>query len=88
MPFEIERKFLVNSDDYKKNAKKNNISQVYLIASEKIAIRIRIDDLQSSIAIKSKKTERINKEYEYMIPKDEAISLMDIYGELKIIQKR
>ena len=88
MPFEIERKFLVNSDDYKKNAKKNNISQVYLIASEKIAIRIRIDDLQSSIAIKSKKTERINKEYEYMIPKDEAISLMDIYGELKIIKTR
>ena len=88
MPLEIERKFLVNSDDYKKNAKINHISQVYLLASEKMAIRIRIDDLQSSLAIKSKKTERVNREYEYMIPKDEAISLMELYDGLKIIKTR
>ena len=88
MPIEIERKFLVTSNDFKKNAKKVNINQVYLFASEQMAIRIRIDDLQASIAIKSKESERVNKEYEYIIPKDEAISMMKTYDVPKIRKSR
>ena len=88
MAIEIERKFLVISNDFKKNAKKINITQAYLLATEQMAIRIRIDDLQASIAIKSKESERVNKEYEYMIPKDEAISLMNTYDSPKIRKSR
>ena len=88
MAIEIERKFLVISTDFKKNAKKINITQAYLLATEQMAIRIRIDDLQASIAIKSKESERVNKEYEYMIPKDEAISLMNTYDSPKIRKSR
>ena len=51
-----------------------------------MAIRVRIDGLQASLAIKSKISERVNKEYEYSIPIDEARSLMNL-GDLPIIIK-
>ncbi|SVE54982.1 uncharacterized protein METZ01_LOCUS507836, partial [marine metagenome] len=76
MPIEIERKFLVNSNSFKENAQKHEIKQVYLSATNKMAIRVRIDGIQATLAIKSKESERINREYEYMIPMDEAISLI------------
>ena len=76
MPLEIERKFLVVSDDYKINAKAVDIKQAYLSAGEKMAIRVRVEGMQASINIKSKKSERVNHEFEYIIPMDEAISLI------------
>ena len=79
MPIEIERKFLVNSNLFKENAQKHEIKQTYLSATEKMAIRVRIDGIQATLAIKSKESERINREYEYMIPMDEAISLMKLH---------
>ena len=76
MPLEIERKFLVVSDDYQKNVKSVNIKQAYLSVKENMAIRVRIEGIQASINIKSKKSERVNHEFEYIIPLDEAQSLI------------
>ena len=76
MPFEIERKFLVLSNDYKINAKTTEIKQAYLFADNNMAIRLRIEGIQASLNIKSKKSERVNHEFEYIIPMDEAISLI------------
>ena len=76
MPLEIERKFLVVSDTYKINAKSVDISQAYLSIEENMAIRVRIEGIQASINIKSKKSERVNHEFEYIIPLDEARSLI------------
>ena len=76
MPLEIERKFLVVSDDYKNNAKAVDIKQAYLSVGEKMAIRVRVEGIQASINIKSKKSERVNYEFEYVIPLDEAQSLI------------
>ena len=76
MPLEIERKFLVISDEYKQNAKIVYIKQAYLSADENMAIRVRIEKNQATINIKSKKSERVNHEFEYIIPMDEAISLI------------
>ena len=78
MPLEIERKFLVVSDDYKINAKAVDIKQAYLSADEKIAIRVRVEGIQASINIKSKKSERVNHEFEYIIPLDEAQALISM----------
>ena len=88
MPIEIERKFLVNSNAYKENAQKHEIKQVYLSATDKMAIRVRIDGIQATLAIKSKESERINREYEYMIPMDEAISLVKLQDFPTIIKTR
>ena len=86
MPLEIERKFLVNSDTYRNNARSSKIEQAYLSVMEKMAIRVRIDGIQASLAIKSKISERVNKEYEYSIPIDEARSLMNL-NDLTVIRK-
>ena len=87
MPIEIERKFLVTSDTYRENSNSSEIKQVYLSVIEKMAIRVRIDGLQASLAIKSKISERVNKEYEYSIPIDEARSLMHLDDNLLVIRK-
>ena len=76
MPLEIERKFLVISDDYKINAKAVDIKQAYLSVDKNMAIRVRVEGIQASINIKSKKSERVNHEFEYVIPMDEAQSLI------------
>ena len=86
MPLEIERKYLIISNDYRNNSTFSEIKQAYLSISDKIAIRIRINGLQASLAIKSKVSERINREYEYNIPIDEARSLMNL-DSLPMINK-
>ena len=86
MPLEIERKFLVISDTYKDNAQSSDIIQTYLSVTEKMSIRVRIDGIQGSLAVKSKVSDRVNREYEYCIPLDEARSLMNM-DDLPIISK-
>ena len=86
MPLEIERKFLVISEDYQQNSKSVYIKQAYLSADENMAIRVRIEKNQATINIKSKKSERVNHEFEYIIPMDEAISLIKM-SPYPIIEK-
>jgi len=86
MPLEIERKYLIISNEYRNNSTFTKITQAYLSISDKMAIRIRINGLQASLAIKSKVSERINREYEYNIPIDEARSIMNL-DSLPIINK-
>ena len=86
MPLEIERKYLVISDDYKINSKSIDISQAYLSADANMAIRVRIEGIQASLNIKSKKSERVNHEFEYIIPLDEARSLIKM-SPYPIIEK-
>ncbi len=86
MPLEIERKFLVNSDRYKIGAKPVDIMQVYLTIQNHLAIRVRIEGRNASLAVKSKVSERVNREYEYNIPLDEAQSMMKL-SEHSIITK-
>ena len=88
MPLEIERKFLVTSDDYKLSAKIVDIKQAYLSADENMAIRVRLEGIQASINIKSKASERINHEFEYVIPLDEAQSLIRMSSYLVIEKTR
>ena len=86
MPLEIERKFLVNSDRYKIGAKPIHIMQTYLTIQNHLAIRVRIEGRNASLAIKSKVSERVNREYEYSIPLDEAQSMMKL-SEHSVITK-
>ena len=51
-----------------------------------MAIRVRIEKNQATINIKSKKSERVNHEFEYIIPMDEAISLIKM-SPYPIIEK-
>ena len=51
-----------------------------------MATRVRIEGIQASINIKSKKSERVNYEFEYVIPLDEARSLIQM-SPYPIIEK-
>ena len=86
MPLEIERKYLVISDDYKINTKAVDIKQAYLSIDNNMAIRVRIEGIQASLNIKSKKSERVNHEFEYIIPLDETRSLIKM-SPYPIIEK-
>jgi len=88
MPFEIERKYLVNSDRYKVGAKPVDIMQTYLTIQNNLAIRVRIEGYNASLAIKSKVSERVNREYEYSIPLDEAQSMMKLSEHCVITKTR
>ena len=76
MALEIERKFLVNSNNYKIGSKQLNITQAYLKIEQDFAIRIRVQDVHGTLTIKSKISDRVNKEFEYDIPIDEARILL------------
>ena len=53
-----------------------------------MAIRVRVEGIQESINIKSKKSERVNHEFEYVIPLDEAQSLIRMSPYLMIEKYR
>jgi len=86
MPREIERRFLVTLDTFKENSHSFDITQIYLSIMDKIAVRVRIDGIRASLAIKSKVSERVNHEYEYSIPIDEARSII-LLDNFPIIRK-
>jgi len=88
MPLEIERKYLVTSDNYKIGAKPVEITQAYLTIQDNLAIRVRIEEHHASLAIKSKISDRVNREYEYNIPLDEAHSLMNLSQHSAITKTR
>ena len=80
MRFEIERKFLVRGDAWKKLAAgSTHIRQAYLMANDKASIRVRIKgDRSATLTIKSRGADRRRLELEYDIPTVEAEALIPL----------
>lgn len=88
---EIERKFLVKSNDFKKEAtKKTFFIQAYLNTHPERTIRIRITDDKAFMTIKGKSSENglTRFEWEKEIPVDEAKRLLEICEPGKIEKYR
>ena len=88
---EIERKFLVKSDEYRSEAfKVQLLSQAYLNNNPKKSVRIRIIDNVGFITIKGPSYDGglSRFEWEKKISIDEANKLMKICGDKKIFKKR
>ena len=62
--------------------------QAYLTIKNHLAIRVRIEGRNASLAIKSKVSERVNREYEYSIPLDEAQSMIKLSKHSVITKTR
>lgn len=78
---EIERKFLVKSEEFKKNSfEKNEISQGYLNSNPERAVRVRIKGNQGYLTIKGKGNETglSRFEWEKEIPVSEARLLLEL----------
>lgn len=89
MSLEIERKFLVNNDDFKQEAyQQNSIQQGYLNTDKNRTVRVRIANEKAFLTIKGKsnKTGTTRFEWEKEIDKKDAEELL-LLCEPPIIDK-
>lgn len=78
MPIEIERKFLLKDDSWRTQVSSSaRIRQGYLAPVSKASVRVRLDGERANINIKSATLGVRRMEYEYFIPVDEAVELLD-----------
>lgn len=87
MPIEIERKFLVKTDAWRPLVvARKKLRQGYLAQNDRTSVRVRITDEKSALlTVKSRDTGR-RLEFEYPIPRDDAITLLEL-REGSIISK-
>ena len=88
MPIEIERKYLLRSDDWKQASDQGRyIVQGYLAGSEQASVRVRIEGNRANINIKSATLGVYRKEYEYPVPLEQAREMLDTLCEHPLIEK-
>lgn len=88
---EIERKFLVKSDEYRSDAfKVQLLSQAYLNNNPEKSVRVRIVDNEGFITIKGPSYDGglSRLEWEKKISIEEAVELMKLCGDQLILKKR
>jgi adenylate cyclase len=80
MSFEIERKFLVSSDDWQALvSRRTPIRQAYLSANGKASVRVRISgEGAATLTVKSRPVDLRRLELEYPVPVLEAEALMQL----------
>lgn len=88
MALEIERKFRVRSDGWKRHVvRTRHLRQAYLTKNDRLSTRVRIDDDRTAtLTIKTTRSGIERNEYEFPIPVDDARELMD-HREGAIISK-
>ena len=87
MSVEIERKFLVLGDDWKKLGQAVAIRQGYLSSQRDRVVRVRIEDQKATLTIKGRVTGITRGEWEYEIPVAEADQLLNGLCERPLIEK-
>ncbi len=85
--FEIEYKFLVTSNKWKKN---DGVfyKQGYLLINKTKTVRIRIGGEKAKLTIKGEKTGPSGKEFEYEIPYEDAEYILDNLCIKPLIEKK
>jgi len=89
MPKEIERKFLINLDQLELLPQGIKIKQGYfpMSAGVKFSVRIRIKKDAAFLTVKSENTGATRSEYEYPIPIDEALEMLENHCQKPYIEK-
>ncbi len=87
MSVEIERKFLVHSDDWRGGATPVLCRQGYLPSREGLTMRVRVMGDQGFLTIKGKARGISRAEYEYAIPLADAEELLDQFCTGAIVEK-
>ena len=90
MGYEIERKFLVRKDLWfaVKKPEGTTIKQGYLLIDPEKVIRIRATDTTGFLTIKGKAKNFSRPEYEFGIPLQDALELLDLFTSCKIDKVR
>lgn len=88
MAIEIERKFRVTSDDWRKAASDSRrLVQGYLNDPGRCSIRVRLTEEDAELNIKAAVVGMARKEYEYPIPMAEAEAMLDDFCTHERIEK-
>lgn len=87
MALEIERKYLVSGEGWRKLAEPVQYAQGYMLADEGITVRIRIAGKSGFLTIKGKSEGMSRKEFEYQIPLEDAREMM-LLSSIPIIEKK
>lgn len=92
MGIEIERKFLLKNDEWKKQVTETHvIKQGYLQsglqASQKSSVRVRVSNKQANINVKSADLSIVRQEFEYEIPLHDAQQMLKTLCVDKVIEK-
>ncbi|WP_456374011.1 CYTH domain-containing protein [Thiolapillus sp.] len=89
MAVEIERKFLLVSEDWRKQVEKTlEMQQGYLSRDAQSSVRVRISGERADINIKSTRDGIYRLEYEYPIPMEDALELMKHVAHRPLIEKK
>jgi adenylate cyclase len=88
MADEIERKFLVNGEEWRSAVVGTRIiKQGYLANTDDCSIRVRVSDDTGYISVKSAGLHIARKEYEYVIALDDAVEMLDRFCSGNRVEK-
>lgn len=87
MPIEIERKYLVRSDEWRAGATGIPYRQGYLCTDKQRTVRVRTAGDKAFLTIKGLSQGSSRAEYEYEIPPDEANQMLDTLCQRPLIEK-
>jgi adenylate cyclase len=90
MGVEIERKFLIEKDLWYALKKPSGIliQQAYLVNEPGKVVRIRVTDSSGYVTVKGAAVNETRSEYEFLVPKMEAIEMMDLFCKFRIDKTR
>lgn len=86
MAIEIERKFLVNNDDWRRLGTPVHYAQGYLVADGERTVRVRVAGANGFITIKGQSQGISRLEFEYLIPREEALEMLQL-SAIPLIEK-
>jgi adenylate cyclase len=88
MALEIERKFLIRNDEWRRDADAGRLfRQGYLIGARQASVRVRIEGDRGFLNIKSMTLGVTRQEYQYPIPLDEAEEMLATLCEQPLVEK-
>jgi len=90
MALEIERKFIIEKDLWYALKKPSGIliQQAYLVNEPEKVIRVRVTESSGYLTIKGPTVNATRSEYEFAIPKTEALQIMDQFTNTRIDKTR
>jgi len=88
MALEIERKFLLRNDDWRRDADAGRqFRQGYLIGARQASVRVRLEGDRAFLNIKSMTLGVTRREYQYPIPVAEAEEMLASLCEQPLVEK-
>lgn len=88
MKIEIERKFLVKDDGWRREAvARAELRQGYLANTKASSVRVRVAESEGWLSVKAMRSGRSREEFEYAIPVADARALLDGFTEGPPVEK-